>query len=153
MADEFSGPTYSNRGGLIPDLMHGPKSMKVAVALYQAAFPHLQITVEGLAMAGELVELRWVARDTAPTAQAPGILADRPNVLAGTTLSRVGDDQIVERWTSWDRRGRLRYLGVRLPQIDGEAGGGTPVSMARVRGAIRHPSRSVLYGPTPAHPA
>ena len=39
VADALFAPGYVNHGGLIRDLVRGPEALKVAVALYRAAFP------------------------------------------------------------------------------------------------------------------
>src|SRR5438128_1396513 len=61
VADDVFGPTYVNHHGLIPDLVHGPEAIKISVALYRLAFPHLYITVEELSADGETVVIHWTA--------------------------------------------------------------------------------------------
>ncbi len=100
LADRLFDPFYINHGGIIPDLMTGPDSMKFAVVLQHTAFPRLQVEERGIAVEGNIVELKWVARRRSE----PGRTARRPpvRVAHGTTLIRCADDQIAESWTTWD---------------------------------------------------
>src|SRR4051812_41040855 len=73
VADVLFAPTYVNHGGLIPDLVRGPEAIKSAVALYRTAFPGLHITVQSLLGQGDMVELRWVARNAVPSASGAAV--------------------------------------------------------------------------------
>lgn len=102
LADRLLDPSYTNHGGIIPDLVAGPESMKFAVVLQHAAFPRLEVRERGVAAEGNVVELRWAARRF-PASR------DDPNpapvfVARGTTLIRCADDHIAESWTTWDCR-------------------------------------------------
>ena len=112
LADVLFAPTYVNHGGLIPDLIHGPEAVKSAVALYRAAFPDFYITVEVLLAQEEMVDLHWSARRGPPTARTGGAAASQGGALRGTTRSRCAANQIAESWTTWDRAGVLRDLGL-----------------------------------------
>jgi hypothetical protein len=112
IADALFAPDYINHGGLIPDLVHGPEALKVAVALYRAAFPNFSMTLEPLRTRGSVVLLRWTARqrptvnqDDAPPARAVG-------VVTGIARGRLVGDQIAESWTRWDAPRALRQLGL-----------------------------------------
>ena len=70
VADVLFTPTYVNHGGLIPDLVHGPESIKSGVALYRTAFPGLHVTVDAMEAHDALVEVRWSARRRAPAEHA-----------------------------------------------------------------------------------
>ena len=111
LADVLFAPTYVNHGGLIPDLIHGPEAIKSGVALYRAAFPDFYLTVEALRAEEEMVELHWSARRGPSTARSGGA-ASQGGALRGTTRSRCAAQQIVESWTTWDRAGVLRDLGL-----------------------------------------
>ena len=111
LADVLFAPTYVNHGGLIPDLLHGPEAVKSAVALYRAAFPDFYITVEALRAEEEMVELHWSARRGPPPARIAGA-AGQGGALRGRTRSRCAAHQIAESWTTWDRAGVLRDLGL-----------------------------------------
>jgi predicted SnoaL-like aldol condensation-catalyzing enzyme len=119
-ADALFTPDYVNHGGLIPDLVHGPEAIKVAVALYRTAFPAFHVTIAELRVDGATILLRWVAHDGAALApSADAASADRGS-LAGTTRARFIDQRIAESWTSWDAEGTVQRWGlVRVPDAAG----------------------------------
>ena len=110
-ADALFTDDYVNHGGLIPDLVRGPEALKVAVALYRAAFPDFQVTVEALRTRGSTVLLRWTAgrRPDGPPSGAPGTGAR--GGVAGLARVRLVDGLIAESWTRWDAAGARRHLG------------------------------------------
>lgn len=115
LADVLFAPGYVNHEGVIPDAVRGPEAIKISVALYRTAFPHLHVTVEDLVAHGETVALRWTARGTPPpppTGRTRAAAGDWERALTGITLSHLCGGQIVESWTSWDVLGALRRLGV-----------------------------------------
>ena len=98
LADRLFTPTYVNHGGLIPDLIRGPESVKVAVVLAWHAFPGLRISVEVLLVDELLTTVRWQANQPAGRTNRGG-----PPSMAGLlTVRRLGD-RIAESWTLWDR--------------------------------------------------
>ncbi|HLL50775.1 MAG TPA: ester cyclase [Thermomicrobiales bacterium] len=107
LADQVFAPTYTNHGGLIPDLVRGPEAIKVSVALYRAAFPEFRVTVLDLLAQGQTVAIRWEA--TSPPSRAPG--GGRgdgdPGRLGGMTFARVVGGRILESWTNWEAGGVL----------------------------------------------
>ena len=100
LADRLFDPSYINHGGIIPDLVTGPESMKFAVVLQHTAFPRLEVRERGVAAEGNVVKLKWVARRF----PASGGNADRAPIFVarGTTLIRCAGNQIAESWTTWD---------------------------------------------------
>ena len=119
VADELFAADYVNHDGLIPDLVRGPEAIKLSVALYRAAFPHLQITVEEVRTDGELVVLHWTAHKAPPGAAAGRAPSGPPGMMTGSTRTRLVGDQIAESWTDWDRVGVLRRLGLIPPPESG----------------------------------
>jgi len=118
LADLLFAPTYVNHGGLIPDVVRGPEAIKVSVALYRTAFPGFHITVEAMRATGEIVDLRWTAHGGPPAGQAQDAPASHGDMLQGTTRGRIAANQIAESWTTWDREGVLRRLGIVPPEDD-----------------------------------
>ena len=119
VADVLFAPAYVNHGGLIPDLVRGPEAIKISVALYRTAFPHLHITVEHVIAENDLVVLRWTAHSRGRgelIGFAPG---ERPLAVTGMTLCRLAGGKIMESWTCWDTAGVPSRLGVTAP--DGQA--------------------------------
>jgi hypothetical protein len=122
---EWGGPRRGGRAvrpGLRqprgPDPRPGarPEAIKISVALYRTAFPHLHITVEHVIADQDLVVLRWTAHSTGLgelSGIAPG---ERPSAVTGMTLCRLAGGKIVESWTSWDTAGVLSRLGVTAPE-------------------------------------
>ena len=117
LAEVLFASTYVNHGGLIPDLVRGPEAITSGVTLYRTAFPTFHLTVEALVAEGAVVELAWAARST-PDRRARDARASAPGTLRGTTRSRLAGGQIAESWTTWDRAGVLRSLGI-IPAEEG----------------------------------
>lgn len=107
-ADILFADDYVNHGGLIPDLLQGPEVIKVSVAMYRAAFPGLQIRVDGLTAQRDAVLLRWTAQSNRMVGSLTGLL-----------VSRVANGTIAESWTAWDQAGVLeRYSHFHAPTLD-----------------------------------
>jgi len=102
-ADALFTPDYVNHGGLIPDLVRGPEALKVAVALYHAAFPDFHVTAEPLRWRASTVLLRWTA------ARRPG---GAGGGVTGLTRGRLVGGRIAESWTHWDAARALEQLGM-----------------------------------------
>jgi hypothetical protein len=106
LADALFSPGYVNHGGLIPDLIRGPEAIKFAVALYQRAFPNLQLGVDTLIADTDRVTFNWSAQDI-PEIPAPR----RQSRIIGRMIVHVSEDQISESWISWDaKEGARRSL-------------------------------------------
>ena len=119
LADQLFAPGYINHGGLIPDAIRGPESIKLAVALYRKAFPELRITIDHLAHEGEQLTFSWKARSNSSREQAPGAERTRQGYIAGMMSVRVVRGRIAESWISWDAEREVRRLLVaceRLPR-------------------------------------
>jgi ketosteroid isomerase-like protein len=114
-ADALFTHDYVNHGGLIPDLVHGPESVKVGVALYRAAFPGLHVVVDTLVTERETVVLRWTARGARPGARSGASPAGQRGQVTGVTRVRLVDGRIAESWMRWDRAGALAQLGLIPP--------------------------------------
>jgi hypothetical protein len=109
VADVLFTANYINHAGLIPDFVRGPEAMKVSVALYRAAFPNLQITIEQLTAKRNAVVLRWIARGTPPMSSVTG---GTWGTLMGMIICRFADGRIAESWMHWDQPGALEQLGL-----------------------------------------
>lgn len=111
-ADALFTDDYVNHGGLIPDLVRGPEAIKVAIALYRAAFPDVHVSVVPLRARGSTVLLRWtVGRRPrgAPIAALPAGTTDR---VTGITRARLDGGRIAESWTRWEAASTLRGWGL-----------------------------------------
>ena len=89
LADQLFAPGYINHGGLIPDAIRGPESIKLAVALYRKAFPGLRITIDHLAHEGEQLTFSWKARSNSSHDRAPGAERTSQGFIAGMMSVRV----------------------------------------------------------------
>ena len=112
VADDLFTPDYVNHGGLIPDLVRGPEAIKVAVALYHAAFPDLHVAVAVLRARGAVVLLRWTADRRPAAAPSAGASAGERGGVTGITRGRLVGGRIAESWTRWDAPRVLRQLGL-----------------------------------------
>jgi hypothetical protein len=112
VADALFAPDYVNHGGLIPDLVRGPEALKVAVALYRAAFPDFHVTVRVLRVRAATVLLRWTAARHPAEAPADGNPPGEHGGVTGITRGRLSGGRIAESWTRWDASRALRQLGL-----------------------------------------
>src|SRR5687767_6429216 len=110
LADRLFTPEYTNHGGLIPDLVHGPEAIKVSVAMYRLAFPGLRIVVDDLMVDGDTATFRWEAHADRAALPADGEGRASRGTLRGTTVIRMRADQIAESWMSWDAEGAVQQL-------------------------------------------
>jgi hypothetical protein len=110
LADSLFAATYINHGRVIPEFVVGPEAIKVSVALYHTAFPHLVITIDRLHVDGDIVDLGWTAHAPLRDGTLPPGWSEEGGTLAGSTRSRLIDGRIVESWTRWDRRRALRRV-------------------------------------------
>ncbi len=108
LADQVFAPDYVNNGGLIPDLVRGPESIKISVAVYRLAFPAFRVAVVDVLAQGQTVALHWAASRT-PNDDGGRDAPDRdPDTLRGMTFGRVSNGQIMESWTYWETAGAER---------------------------------------------
>src|SRR5256885_1890654 len=111
LADELFGATYVNHGGLIPDLVCGPESVKFSVALFRKAFPDLHLRVDQLRPSGGMVMVHWTGRGNR-SGLAGSTCTDQSGALTGATRISVAGGQVVESWTSWNSAEVLEGLGI-----------------------------------------
>ena len=120
LADRLFAPDYVNHGGLIPDLVRGPESIKVSVALYRLAFPEFRVAVVDVLAQGHTVALRWAAHRT-PGHDGGSDAPDRdPDTLCGMTFGRVSGGQVQESWTCWETAGAEQLDQVRVSSLSRE---------------------------------
>ena len=88
-----------------------PEAIKVAVALYRAAFPDFPVPVEALRARGMTVLLRWTAERRPGEVPADGTPPGEHGGVTGITRGRLSGGRIAESWTRWDAPRALRQLG------------------------------------------
>ncbi len=98
-----------------PKTEKGSASFRGIVSMFRAAMPDIHLTIDDEIYAGDKVVHRWhlVGTDTG------GVMGMPPSgkrlTFSGTTIVRMRDGQIVERWANVDELGLLQQLGVVPP--------------------------------------
>lgn len=96
----------------------GGESFKQIITMFRAAIPDIKLTIEDEIFAGDKVVHRWNLEGT-NTGPLMGIPPTNKKVrFTGTTIVRMRDGKIVERWTNVDELGLLQQLGVVPPPPD-----------------------------------
>ncbi|MDP9368230.1 MAG: ester cyclase [Chloroflexota bacterium] len=114
VADELIAPEFIYHAPGTPEL-HGPDGFAQLIAMYRAAFPDLQATVEDLIAEGDKVVSRYTVRGT-HQGELMGIPRTGRRVTeAGIVISRLADGKLVEDWHSPDTLGLLQQLGAIPP--------------------------------------
>jgi steroid delta-isomerase-like uncharacterized protein len=81
-----------------------------AHAVFLAAFPDLQITVEGTVAEGDVVVVRWSVRAT-HLGDGLGFPATwRAVSFRGMTWIRYRDSKMIEGWDCWNQAGLIQSL-------------------------------------------
>lgn len=92
--------------------LYGPAEFKPFVEKFRGAFPNINITVEDAIAEGDKVALRWTARMKHEGDHLGFAATQKDAVIAGMSIVRVRDGQIVEGWNNWDQLGLMQQLGV-----------------------------------------
>jgi steroid delta-isomerase-like uncharacterized protein len=91
--------------------LRGPAEFVPFVERIRGAFPDINIAVEDAFGAEDKVVLRWWATMT-HRGDHLGIPASGKRVrIAGMSIARIRDKQIVEGWDNWDQLGMLKQIG------------------------------------------
>lgn len=105
---------HSTVGG-VPKTEKGSASFRAIVSMFRAAMPDIRLTIDDEVFAGDKVVHRWHLEGT----DTGGVMGMPPSGkklrLAGTTIVRMRDGKIVERWANVDELGLLQQLGVVPP--------------------------------------
>ena len=112
-ADVLFSAGYTNHGGLIIDVVHGPEAIKMSVGMYKSAFPDFWITIDDLRADGPRVFLRWTARRNVPSVRRNGAPDTVSQFMPGSSVCSISEGKIVESWTSWNQASVVRSLGLR----------------------------------------
>ena len=105
-ADAVDHDTQNPNAGI-----HGPEGYKLSAAMYRAAFPDLQMTVEDQIAEGDKVVTRWTGTGT-HDGDLPGFPATgRTSTVTGIGIDRYEGGMIVETWGNWDTLGMMQQLG------------------------------------------
>lgn len=105
---------HSTVGGL-PKTEKGSASFRAIVGMFRAAMPDIQLTIDDEVYGGDKVVHRWHLVGT----DSGGVMGMPPSGkhlrFSGTTIVRMEDGKIVERWANVDELGLLQQLGVVPP--------------------------------------
>lgn len=95
-----------------PGTPPGPEGIKQFAAMFRAAFPDVQYTVDLQLGEGELVAHRVTGRATM-TGEFMGMLpTGQQATWTETHIVRIAGGKIIEHWGNWDESGLLQQLGV-----------------------------------------
>ncbi|MFP4438735.1 MAG: ester cyclase [Chloroflexaceae bacterium] len=93
----------------------GSGSFRQIVGMFRSAMPDIKLTVEDEIYTDDKVVHRWMLNGT----DTGGVMGMPPSgkqlTLTGTTIVRMQDGKIVERWANVDELGLLQQLGVVPP--------------------------------------
>jgi len=93
----------------------GPASFKQIISMFRAGMPDLKMTILDEIAESDRVVHRWQISGT-NTASLMGIPPTGNQItFTGTTVARVADGKIAERWANLDELGLLQQLGVLPP--------------------------------------
>jgi steroid delta-isomerase-like uncharacterized protein len=91
--------------------LRGPAEFVPFVERIRGAFPDINIVVEDAFGAEDKVVLRWSATMT-HRGDHLGMPARGQRVrIAGMSIARIRDKQIIEGWDNWDQLGMLKQIG------------------------------------------
>jgi len=93
----------------------GSASFRAIVTMFRKAMPDIRLTIEQEVYAGDKVVHRWSLKGT----DTGGVMGMPPSgkvlTFTGTTIVRMREGLIVERWANVDELGLLQQLGVVPP--------------------------------------
>ncbi|NTW01686.1 MAG: ester cyclase [Oscillochloris sp.] len=115
--DEYVAPDaidHSTVGGK-DKAERGSASFRQIVGMFRNAMPDIKLTIDDMIYVGDKVVHRWHLTGT----DKGGVMGMPPSnkslTFSGTTIVRMADGKIVERWANVDELGLLQQLGVVPP--------------------------------------
>ena len=105
---------HSTVGGK-PKTEKGSASFQAIVSMFRSGMPDIKLTIDDEIYAGDRVVHRWtlVGTDTGGMMGMPA--SGKQLTFSGTTIVRMEDGKIVERWANVDELGLLQQLGIAPP--------------------------------------
>lgn len=102
---------HSTVGGQ-PKTEKGSASFRAIVSMFRNAMPDIRLSIDDEIFAGDRVVHRWtlVGTDTGGVMGAPP--TNKQLTFTGTTIVRMDEGKIVERWANVDELGLLQQLGL-----------------------------------------
>jgi predicted ester cyclase len=120
--DEYVTPNaidHSTVGGK-DKAERGSASFQQIVGMFRQAMPDIKLSIDDEIYAGDKVVHRWrlSGTDTGGVMGMPP--SNKPLTFSGTTIVRMAEGKIVERWANVDELGLLQQLGVVPPPPEAE---------------------------------
>ncbi len=110
--DELTNPAALDHSTVKGKTETGSDSFKQIVSMFRGAMPDIYLTIEDEIAEGDRVVHRWTLRGT-HTGEILGVPPTGKQVaFTGTTIVRIDDGKIVERWANVDELDLLQQLGV-----------------------------------------
>ena len=102
---------HSTVGGK-PKTEKGSASFQAIVSMFRSGMPDIRLTIDDEIYTGDRVVHRWtlVGTDTGGMMGMPP--SGKQLTFTGTTIVRMQDGMIVERWANVDELGLLQQLGM-----------------------------------------
>ena len=95
----------------VPGAMDRP-AYEQFIAMFRAALPDIQNSVEDIVAERDKVVVRWIGRGTHTGEPLMGVPASGAAVIArGVYVFRIVDGKIVEVWDNWDNLNVMQQLG------------------------------------------
>lgn len=109
--DQLATPDFVRHDPNAPEV-RGPEAERQLIAMYRAAFPDLQFTIEDLIAEQDKVVARFVARGT-HRGELFGIPPTQASItVAAIEIFRLEGHRIAEQWVTMDALGIMQQLGV-----------------------------------------
>ena len=111
VVDEIVSEEHVHHDPAIPEEGRGREHFKEFASMYRSAFPDIHLQIEDQIAEGDRVATRWVASGT-HEGDLMGISPTGNRVtVAGMTIDRIADGQIVESWDNYDALGMMQQVG------------------------------------------
>jgi predicted ester cyclase len=94
----------------------GPASFKSIIGMFRAAIPDIHLTIEDEVAEGDKVVHRWTLTGTHTGTPLFGVPAKSEKLtFSGTTIVRLENGKVAERWSNVDEMALARQLGLVPP--------------------------------------
>jgi len=113
--DELTSPDTVDYSTLHGQPERGTDSFRQIISMFRTGFPDIHLTIDDEIYTGDKVVHRWTLQGT-HTAPFMGIPPTNTKVeFSGTTIVRMEDGKLAERWSNVDMMRLLQQLGVVPP--------------------------------------
>ena len=109
--DDYFAPNVIDHS-LPPEAPGGIEGVRLTIAMYLAAFPDLNFTLEDMVAEGDRVVAHWTLRGTHQGASLGMPPTGKHITMPGISILRFDDGKAVETWVIFDQMGMLQQLGL-----------------------------------------